>query len=261
MQINWMVLTYFVVGFFALAGFSRGWWKEALTTVVLALFMFLLQQPDLAQSLIEGLNDLSATIWSLIPLSVQPVITDMIELLFDINTGGGALQFDPASPSSWLILLALAVALAILLSRTWLSNAPTRQGSLLGLLVGGANGFIVLNLVREYLDGRGLPGNEAPAPEIVLAGNTGFDVAASSISIQAANLPTFTILDSVIPWLVIAVGVLFGFSILKTRVQALSDPNKGRKIGYKIPPFYSIPTPGKPSVSEALKVIREVQGG
>ena len=37
MQINWMVLTYFVIGLFILNGFFRGWWKEAITLSFLAI--------------------------------------------------------------------------------------------------------------------------------------------------------------------------------------------------------------------------------
>jgi hypothetical protein len=245
MQINWMVLTYFVIGFFALAGFSRGWWKEALTMVVLALFVFLLQQPDLAQDFIDGVNNFFATTWNLIPLSLQPAITDLFAVLFDINTGGGPIQFDASSPNSWLAILALTLALTILLSRLWLIHAPNRRGNFLGLLIGGANGFIIINLVREYLDGRGLPGNVAPATEIVLAGNSAFGTPASSLAIQAASLPNFTILDSVIPWIVVGVGVLFAFSLVKTRLGILTVPDKGRKINHKVPPFYRKPLPAK----------------
>jgi hypothetical protein len=64
MQINWTIVTYIVVGYFAIAGFSRGWWKEAITTVVLTVLILFLQNPGWAETVINAINSLLATIWS-----------------------------------------------------------------------------------------------------------------------------------------------------------------------------------------------------
>ncbi|MDX1521005.1 MAG: hypothetical protein R3264_05225 [Anaerolineae bacterium] len=242
MQVNWLLVTYFMVGFFAISGFSRGWWKEAMTTVFLAFLLFLLQNPDVAQVVVETANDLLATIWSLIPLSVQPTVTELLRNVFAIETGGGPIQLDPGASGTWVMILAIVLSISILFSRAWLRNTPTSQGSLLGALIGGFNGFFALNLFREYLDGRALPGSEVPQSEIALAGDSSFGTAASSLSIQAVNLPTFTILDTIIPWIIIIVSFLLLFAILRTRIEVLTNPQGMKKINFKrLPPFYAEP--------------------
>ena len=242
MQINWIIITYFVVGVFALAGLSRGWWKEALTTIFIAVLLFFLQQPELARAFVEAINSFFLTIWSIIPLTIQPTITDLLQSLFAIDTGGGPLQFEPSAPGTWVTILALTLTASILIGRAWLAIPPTRQGGLFGLVIGGMNGYLVLGLLREYLDGRALPGNEAPQSEIVLAGDSGFGAASSSVSIQAIDLPSFTIMDSVIPWVIIGVALLFLFSVLRTRLEIETNVQGMKRLNYrKIPPFYVTP--------------------
>jgi hypothetical protein len=242
MQINWVVVTYWVIGFFAVAGFFRGWWKEAITALFLGILVLFLQQPTWAQAFIDLLNNFLVTLWGVIPDSLKPIITHGLETLFSINTGGGPLQADPSAPGTWLTILALAIALSILIGRLALGYPPTLRGSLLGLLLGGLNGFIALSLVREYLDGRSLPGSVPPSPaEISLAGGSSFGPAATDLSIQATNLPSFTILDSLIPWIVVLLGLLFGFSALKTRLGMATNSEGMKKVDYKVPPFYKQP--------------------
>src|SRR5262245_34744489 len=110
MVINWTVLTIIVIIYFAVSGFSRGWCKEAAITVVLAIFIFLLQNPNLAQTLIDALNRLIATIWSFIPTEITPVVNTGLSTVFAVQTGSNnAWQADASSPATWLTLLAVAL--------------------------------------------------------------------------------------------------------------------------------------------------------
>src|SRR5688572_24566536 len=98
MEINWTILSYLVIIFFAVSGFSKGWWKEAVITVVLAFFLFLLQNPNLAQTLIDGFNNLINTIWSFIPTEITPVVNTGLSTVFAVQTGGSeAWQADASS--------------------------------------------------------------------------------------------------------------------------------------------------------------------
>lgn len=234
MEINWTVLTYFVIGLFALSGFFKGWWKEAVTTVFLAVLVFLLQNPDLAQRVIDTLNSILVTIWSFIPDSLLPAV-------------GGVAQANASDASTWLIILILVIAAAIIFSRTTLPGgiiqpgmryAPTPTGSVLGGLLGGLNGFLIINLVREYLDGRSLPGGLLT--EIAPAGGGGsVGIASSGVAIRAVEVPSFTILDSFLPWIIIGGGLLIFLAVLRNRVGLHS--NRGfRKIDYKVPYGYKL---------------------
>jgi hypothetical protein len=239
MEINWTVLTYFVIGLFALNGFFRGWWKEAIITAFLGLLVFFLQQPGVAQWVIDQLNNILATIWQSLPDSWILALEDLFEGVLGVRVAGAGIQADPSDPETWLIILIVFIMIATLLSRAALPGSnvrPTPAGSLLGGLVGGFNGFIIINLVREYLDGRALPGETAALPtEITMAGESSAGIASSGISIQAVELPRFTILDSFIPWIIIVIGILIFVAVLNTRFSRDGANIKASKtpFGYK----------------------------
>ena len=241
LQINWSVVACFVITFFAIAGFSRGWWKEAITTVFLAVLIFFLQNPDLAQQFINAMNNFIAMVWNFLPESITSVINEFLLLVFNIDTFGGVFQFDPSAPATWLAMLALFVAVSILIGRLSFGFSPTGLGKLLGILVGAFNGFLILNIVREYLDGRALPGQTtASTSEVVLVGSSSYGTAADNVAVQMTGLPGYTVMDSIIPWILMGVGVLFLFAVLRTRV-GIAKSQDGRKVEARMPPFYRKP--------------------
>ncbi len=233
MQINWTLVTYLVIGLFALAGFFRGWWKEGITTIFLIALVFLLQQPGIAEAFIEVVNAIVAAIWN-----IAPALFDFIaENIFAVETSGtAAIQAEPDEAGTWLFVLVVVVVLAILVSRFLVPGRGIVNvvGSVLGGLVGAFNGFIVVNLVREYLDGRSLPGGTTgPVTEIQLAGQSVAGVASPGLTIQAVDLPRFTILDSLIPWIVIGIGLLIFVALLRTGFGF-----QGVRVTRRVPPGY-----------------------
>ena len=239
MEINWTILSYLVIIFFAVSGFSKGWWKEAVITVILAFFLFLLQNPNLAQTLIDSFNNLVSTIWSFIPTEITPVVNTGLSTVFAVQTGGSqAWQADASSPGTWITLLAVTVGLAMLFTRFGFNYTPTGFGSLLGGLMGALNGFLIASLVREYLDGRALPGQEvAYTSQLTLVGGSSFGPASENLTIQMSDLPQFTILDNILPYLIIGIGLLFLVAVLRSRVGVARSPD-GRKVEARMPPFY-----------------------
>lgn len=234
MQIDWTNVSIMVVGFFAIVGFLRGWWKEAVSTAVLIFFLVMVQQPNLAEQVINLVNTGISTVWQL--------------LATFLPLTGEAFQFDPQSASTWFILLLSGLGLGSLVARLLLPGAgrggfytANWTGSVLGLLLGGVNGFLILNLLREYLVGLRLPGSETPAATTVRTAD--FTVAASaqapsSVAIEAVNLPTTTISDgNIVPWVVIAVAGLIVLAALKNRISVDSSQH-GRKVSTKMPYGY-----------------------
>ena len=53
--IDYNTLALIVVALFAISGYLRGWWREAITTVFLVLLSIFLTQPELARSIIEAI--------------------------------------------------------------------------------------------------------------------------------------------------------------------------------------------------------------
>jgi hypothetical protein len=245
MEINWTIITYVVVGYLALAGFSRGWWKEAVTTVVLVILIWFLQNPTWAETIINAINQAIATIWSYLPVTIRPAVSTGVSTAFALDELVVAPQIDPTDPQTWIVILALLVGAAILIGRASFGLQPTLLGKVLGALIGGFNGILILSLVREYLDGRALPGQVAATSELTLVGGSSFGPAAPNVSIQATGLPSYTILDSALPWIAIGIGALLLFSIIRSRFRIATSAD-GRKLETRVPPFYVSPPPPRP---------------
>jgi hypothetical protein len=241
MQVDWTVITIVVITFAAINGLFKGWWREAITTLMLAGLLFLLQQPELANQIVtllnRGLNAL-AGLYNRLLGSVMPLSTETIQLGAD-------------DPLTWFVILFVTLGTASLLGRLLLPGGRSSGGMyavqpighVLGFALGAFNGYLVLSLAREYLDGRALPGNAAQTATAatgdftVVTSNT-FGEAAKSVAVQAVNLPDVTIMDSIIPWLVVAFGAFILMAMFKTRVVFDSNPDEGRKVTSRSPYGY-----------------------
>ena len=256
MVIDWTVLSIFVIGFFILGGFTRGWWREAVTTAVLSLLVFLLANPDLASTFIGYVNKIFNTIWNLIPGGLQTKINEIIAPVFYTTL---PIQLDPSSAKTWLFILMGALIIAVIISRLAINREPTLTGKLLGSGLGAINGFLVLSLIREYVDGRALPeGREvAQAAGIEVVGKSSFAQPLQTMSLDIVGLPTNTVLDNVLPWLIAGMGLLFLFALFKTRVGVASNKEGGKKITTRVPPFYKAPKP-PPKPATADDVIKKL---
>ncbi|MEM7344735.1 MAG: hypothetical protein AAF485_10860 [Chloroflexota bacterium] len=247
MEINWTVLTYFVIGLFLLNGFYRGWWKEAVTTAFLGLLVFFLKQPGIAGIVVGFINTVLETIWAILSGHLKVFLTDLFETGLGIRTGGSAIQIDPSDPGTWLMMMLLFMMAATLLSRSSLPNhgqtgyAVKPVGGLLGGLIGGLNGFIVINLVREYLDGRNLPINSTLPSEIVVnegVSASSVGITSPGVGIQAVELPDFTILDSFLPWIIILIAVMVFIAAFRSRVALVKNQQGFRKVEFRQPYGY-----------------------
>lgn len=244
-EINWTILTYIIIGFFAISGFSRGWWKEAVTTVILVIFVVLLQIPGVAEAIIELYNEAVAFIWAILPDTVQSGVVSTVETVFSVQVDDPPFQIDLGDPANWLLIFLVLLALAVLLSRIFLPQwARTGQvyevtplGGFLGALLGGLNGFLIVNLIREFIYGRFLPGGGLPTEIAVAQDGADFARASSGVGIRATGVPSFTIFDSFIPWVLIGLGVFLLLALLRTRVT-LANTKGFRRLNYLVPYGY-----------------------
>lgn len=217
MEVNWTTLSLFIIGFFVLIGFFRGWWKEAITTAFLTVLVFLLAYPSMAESLINGINKVVALVWGWVPDSLQQSMID----LFSIKIVPP--QLDANSSTTWMVILIVMLAISIIIGRFSLSGSGYQVrplGSIFGGLLGGLNGFILMGLVTAYLQGTTLPGGGPPATEI--SAQSGTAVASSGVSIQAFNLPNFTLDQSFLPYLIMIIGLAVFIMAMRNRVNLVS---------------------------------------
>ncbi len=236
-NVDWTTLTLAVIAIFALAGFFRGWWKEAISTGFLVFMLLLLQNPSLAQIVIDLVNTVIGALWGVVPASVLPTF----ESVFGIQSGRIPV-IDASAAGTWLIALMFGMVVSALFAHYALADHDASpMGSILGGLLGGFNGFVFMGLLREYLDGRSLPGIDQSAlvlPSEIAQNTAGRAMASSGVAFTATNLPNVTILDSYIPWVLIIIGVGVLLMALRNRVGYQRNNNGFRRIYVKQPYGY-----------------------
>jgi len=231
-QLNWTALTWAVIGLFALAGFFKGWWKEAITFGFLAFLLILLKTPSLAAGLIEWVNRFIQFIWGIIPPSLLPTL----ENLFNLQPNQIPV-IDAADPGTWVVIMIFFIAMAIIVSRYALPNHGRGAGyevrplgSILGGLLGGLNGAIIMGLLNAYLIGSDLPGGGLSA--------SAAGVAQSGVSIQPTNIPLVSVTDSYMPLVLGLLGLGILAMALINRVGYARNAEGYRRIYTKEPPGY-----------------------
>jgi hypothetical protein len=196
---------------------------------------------------VDVINQILAFIWGILPESIQATLSSFLETIFGVETNGGPLQVDPGSPDNWLMYLLLFLVVTFFVTRFMLphgyrggqgvSYEVTPIGAILGALLGGLNGFIILNLVQEYLYARNLPGGSPPTEVAFAEAGAGVARASSGLAIRAASVPAFTLFDGVLPWVLIILGGILFFSLFRTRL-GLHSKGGFRKVVYKVPYGY-----------------------
>lgn len=221
MEINWTLIGYLIIGLFAIAGYLKGWWREAVTALFLGILVFLLKFPDAAQWVVGRINDLISIVWDIIP---DPLINFFLPLGI---SAADTPQIDPGSGQGWLIILLLFIALSVLISRALLPNQLRNDpsyyiypinltGSVLGGLLGGLNGYVILNLIREYLSESKLPFGTEPTTEVAMSTAQAVDVVSAGANIRLADLPSFTVLDNFFGWFIIGFALLIALLAVRS---------------------------------------------
>jgi hypothetical protein len=239
--INWTVMGLLIIGLFALAGFIKGWLREAIVTLFLIILYFFLQAPAVARSFINAINAVIAFIWGILPTSVL----NFLETMFGLGQAGAPPQIDAGSPQTWLIMLIIFIGLAIVVGRLWLPGAArnadrfsgyvvTCGGRIFGLLLGAVNAWLIITLVRGYLEGSNLPGGSTTTATL---NDLTSMPANDSVMIQAVDVPAASIMDSFLPWFFAGLGVLVLIAAIKSR-YGIHEEKGFRKMAYKAPLGY-----------------------
>jgi hypothetical protein len=239
MEISWTILAYIIIGLFALSGFFKGWWKEAVTTWFLAFLVFLLYFPPLAQLVISLINFIFATIARLLPNTWRANLQNFLEATLGITTVDGAIQLDAGNGGTWLVILLLFIGLAIFISRSSLPSdfrsglkevyRPGLWASLLGAAIGALNGFIIISLITAYLNGANLPGATAAVRQAAPPAQG---------LVQAVAVPNFVITESFLPWILIVIGLVVFVLAISNRIVITRDKEGYVKVDYRKPLGY-----------------------
>jgi hypothetical protein len=216
--LNWETLVIIVASLFALGGFLRGWWREGVTTIFLILLTIFLTSPELAGNIIDFINGVIEAAWS--------IFRNLFEALGLAQPTVGAaatppVVIDPNDRTVFIIILIIIVVLSYFTSKITLGGrTATLAGRIFGGILGAINGFLVVNLVKEYIVGRFFPDT----------GLTAQTAAPDQLSIALTDVPPESVFSDTAQLLVIGLGIVILALILANRVSRTGTRNPW---GYK----------------------------
>jgi hypothetical protein len=111
-ELNWTTVTYLVIGLFALSGFFKGWWKEAITTFFLGILVLLLRIPAVSEQVMKWVNELLQT--------VNVNLSDTIRNYLSTYLGISSLQVDATQGQTWLVILFIVLVVSMVVGRLFL---------------------------------------------------------------------------------------------------------------------------------------------
>ena len=212
-DIPYETLMIIIVALFALSGFLRGWWREGITSIFLILLTVFLTEPELASSIIEFLNGVISTAWNL--------LRGLLETLGLVEPAVGAaavtppIVLDPDDRTLFIIILIVMIVLSYFTSKITLGGRTiTLGGRIFGGILGAINGFLAVNLVKEYIVGRFFPATGLSAQS----------AAPSTLSVAITDVPPESVFTNTSQLLVIAIGVVILALLLANRLTSKGSP-------------------------------------
>ena len=201
-QIDFEALTYIVIGLFALVGFTRGWLREALTTILLMFLVLMIAKPEVALRIMSVVTQVLLVIANLIlaRLTDPAKLQDLIQAIKNL--------FDMENPYGFMLLLTIGLILVsyVVGKRALAESKLTPLSRLLGGTLGAVNGFVVLSLGRQYLLtklGLTLPGELLTAQGSVKAAQS-----PQQLAVTVRNLYSPYQISGVVLALLLALGLI-----------------------------------------------------
>ena len=209
---DFQVFFYMVIGIFGLAGFMRGWWKEAITTGLLVFLLAMLKYPELAAAVVDLLNQ---------------GLDLMSDLLIKAQIIDSSITHINSSNSQFYVFTTIfIIIISYFIGKSAAGTLNiTVGGRMFGAILGLLNGFIILSLFREYILQRFLPNTEISAAAAA---------SATTATVTISNVPPQTVMDGAGIWILIIGGALLFFFAISNRVSYTSGKVKTRApMGYK----------------------------
>jgi hypothetical protein len=131
---------------FGIVGMMRGWYREGVTAIFVAVLAVLVWRPEIGESIIGWINGFLRFIvaffkagltFNTTKLTVEVAATDPI--------------LDPDSYRFWIIVTVILVGISYWVGEATFNGSMVPIGRLLGGIIGAANGFVLFSLVKQYL--------------------------------------------------------------------------------------------------------------
>jgi hypothetical protein len=161
-----------VLAIFAFVGVMRGWYKEGITAFFAGAMALLVWKPGVAARFVDLANVILA------------LVIKFVKAEFSLNPSKiGAqtveqdLLLDPNSYRLYIVFTVVMLAASYLIGDSTFKGRVTALGRILGGVLGLANGYIIVALVRQYIMN-------------YLASRNQFLAASNEVTMQLADVPT-----------------------------------------------------------------------
>jgi hypothetical protein len=144
LPIDFRELQLLIIGIFAFIGIMRGWYREGITSLFIAVLGILVWRPETGQGMINWINEWIKILLRLIRSGFDPN-------RFTTQAVDPGPILDPASYRLWVIVTAIMVFVSYLIGEATFNRKLAPLGRLLGGILGMANGYVLLALARQYL--------------------------------------------------------------------------------------------------------------
>lgn len=131
---------------FGIVGMMRGWYREGVTALFVALLAILVWRPEIGEAIIGWVNSLLQFILAFFKAG----LTFNTARLTTAATGVGTI-LDPTSYQLWIVITVVLVGISYAVGEATFNNKFSPLGRLLGGLIGAANGFVLFSLTKQFL--------------------------------------------------------------------------------------------------------------
>ena len=139
------VLTLVLV-IFGIVGMMRGWYREGVTALFVALLAILVWRPEIGESIISWVNSFIKFILAFFKAG----LTFNTTKLTTAATGIGSI-LDPDSYRLWIVIMVMLVGISYAVGEATFNGKVAPLGRLLGGFIGAANGFVLISLTKQFL--------------------------------------------------------------------------------------------------------------
>ena len=139
------VLTLILV-IFSIVGMMRGWYREGVTALFVALLAILVWRPEIGDGIIAWVNSFLRFI---VVFFKAGLTFNTAELT--AQAAGTSPLLDPSSYRLWIVVTVALIGVSYAVGEATFNGKMVPLGRLLGGIIGAANGFVLISLTKQYL--------------------------------------------------------------------------------------------------------------
>ena len=143
-SIDFKELQLLILGVFAFVGILRGWYREGITSLFVAVLGILVWEPSTGQGIIDLINK-----WIRLLMQLLRSGGDASQISTQVVDASPIIDF--SSYRLWMIFTVMMVVVSYMIGEASFKKDLTPLGRLLGGILGAANGYVLIALARQYL--------------------------------------------------------------------------------------------------------------